>query len=150
MDDDKQNKPGSGDAAKREPPTIELTASDVTESAPPPEAPSETDEAEKPASEISEASSQPKAPSKVLPIFTSALAGAAAAALVLGIAKSTGWLDAPPPKPPVDVVSKSDVDALGTRVAKIESDAAKPAPAPKPVTDPALLTRLDAAEKALA
>jgi len=150
MDDDKQDKPGSGDAAKRQPPTIELTASDVTESAPASDASPETNEAEKSAPENSETLPQPKAPSRVAAIFMSALTGAAAATLVLGVAKSTGWLDTPPPKPPADLVSKSDVDALGTRVAKIESDAAKPVPAPKPVTDPALMTRLDAVEKALA
>lgn len=150
MDDDKQDKPGGFDAAKRQPPTIELTASDVTESVPASDTPPEANEAGKPASETPEPSPAPKSPSRVSSIFLSALTGAAAAALVLGVAKSTGWLDTPPPKPPVDVVSKSDVDALGTRVAKIESDAAKPVPAPKPVTDPALVTRLDAAEKALA
>lgn len=84
---------------------------------------------------------------RVVRLFFSALTGAAAAALVLGVAKSSGWLDTPLPKPPIDVVSKSDVDALGTRVAKIESDAAKPAL--KPVTDPALVARLDAVEKSL-
>ena len=150
MDDDKQDKPGSFDAAKRQPPTIELTASDVTESAPASDAPPEANEAEKPASETSESSPPPKSPSWLSSIFLSALTGAAAAALVLGVAKSTGWLDTPPPKPPVDVVSKSDVDALGTRLAKIESDAAKPVAAPRPVTDPSLLTRLDAMEKSLA
>ena len=150
MDDDKQDKPGSGDAAKRQPPTIELTASDVTESAPASDASPETSEAEKTAPENSEAQLQPKSPSRVAAIFMSALTGAAAAALVLGVAKQAGWLDTPPPKLPADIVSKSDVDALGTRVAKIESDAAKPVPAPKPVTDPALVTRLDAVEKALA
>jgi hypothetical protein len=149
MDDDKQDKPGSGDATKRSPPTIDLAASDVSESTPASDAPSDVNEAETPASENLEPSPAPKAPSRVAPIFTSVLAGAAAAALVLGVAKSTGWLDAPPP-PPADAVSKNDVDALGARLAKVESDVAKPAPAPKPVTDPALATRLDAVEKALA
>lgn len=152
MDDDKQDKAGSGDAAKRPPPTIELTASDVSESTPASDASAEPNETDKPASESSGPSSEPKAPSRVLSILLSALTGAAAAALVLGVAKSTGWLDVPPPKPPVDLVSKSDVDALGTRLAKVESDAAKPAPAPapRPTTDPALVTRLDAVEKSLA
>lgn len=150
MDDDKQDKPGGGDAAKRPPPTIDLTASDFSESTPAPDAPSDVNEAEKTASEHHQPSPEPKAPSRAAPIVLSALTGAAAAALVLGVAKSTGWLDVPPPKPPADVVSKSDVDALGARLAKVESDVAKPAPAPKPVTDPALVTRLDSVEKALA
>lgn len=147
MDDDKQDKPGSGDAAKRPPPTIELTASDVSESAPASEASPEANDADKPASESPERDPAPEAPSRGSSVLLSALTGAAAAALVLGVAKSSGWLDTPLPKPPIDVVSKSDVDALGTRVAKIESDAAKPAP--KPVTDPALVARLDAVEKSL-
>ncbi|EGP09459.1 hypothetical protein CSIRO_0998 [Bradyrhizobiaceae bacterium SG-6C] len=150
MDDDKQDKPGGGDAAKRPPPTIDLTASDVSESTPAPDAPSDVNEAEKPASEHHQPSPEPKAPSRAAPIVLSALTGAAAAALVLGVAKSTGWLDVPPPKPPADVVSKSDVDTLGARLAKVESDVAKPAPSPKPATDPALVTRLDSVEKALA
>ena len=150
MDDDKQDKPGGGDAAKRPPPTIDLTASDVSESTPAPDAPSDVNEAEKPASEHHQPSPEPKAPSRAAPIVLSALTGAAAAALVLGVAKSTGWLDVPPPKPPADVVSKSDVETLGARLAKVESDVAKPAAAPKPATDPALAARLDSVEKALA
>ena len=35
MDDDKQDKAGIGDAAKRAPPTIDLDASDVTDTTPP-------------------------------------------------------------------------------------------------------------------
>lgn len=80
----------------------------------------------------------------------SALTGAAAATLVFGVAKFAGWLDAPVQKPPVDAVSRSDVDSLGTRIAKIETDAAKPVPAPRPAADPALAARLDAVEKSLA
>jgi hypothetical protein len=150
MDDDKQDKAGSGDAAKRPPPTIELTASDVSDSSPASDAPSETNEADKSAAETPEPSPAPKAPSRIGAVIASALMGAVAAALVLGAAKQTGWLDTPPPKLPADLVTKSDVDALGTRLAKIESDVAKPVPAPKPVTDPALVTRLDAVEKSLA
>lgn len=150
MDDDKQDKPGSGDAAKRQPPTIELTASDVSESTPASDAPAEANEAEKPAAENPEPSPSPKAPSRIGAVIASALTGAAAAALVLGVAKQAGWLDTPPPKLPADLVSRSDVDALGTRLAKVESDAAKPLPAPRPVTDPALVARLDAVEKSLA
>lgn len=150
MDDDKQDKAGSGDAAKRPPPTIELTASDVSESTPASDASAEPNETDKPASESSGPSPEPKAPSRVPSILLSALTGAAAAALVLGVVKSTGWLDVPPPKLPADLVSKSDVDALGARLAKVESDAAKPVPASRPATDPALVTRLDAVEKSLA
>ncbi|HAP12257.1 MAG TPA: hypothetical protein DCR50_15580, partial [Afipia sp.] len=42
----------------------------------------------------------------------------------------------------------ADITALGTRIAKVESDAAKPAP--RPVADPAIIARIDAVEKSLA
>ena len=164
MDDDKQDKTGTppgGDAAKRPPPTIELTASSVSDSTPA----SDAAESDAPESDVhkSEASASDHAesspatepspaakPSRTSSIFISALTGAVAAALVLGVAKSAGWLDAPVQRPPVDAVSRSDVDSLGARLAKIETDVAKPVPAPRPVTDPALVMRLDAVEKSLA
>lgn len=164
MDDDKRDKTGTppgGDAAKRPPPTIELTASSVSDSTPASDAAesdapesdvhkseaSASDHAESsPATELSPAAK----PSRTSSIFISALTGAAAAALVLGVAKSAGWLDAQVQRPPVDAVSRSDVDSLGARLAKIETDVAKPVPAPRPVTDPALVMRLDAVEKSLA
>ncbi|MFX7934391.1 hypothetical protein ABTK33_20105, partial [Acinetobacter baumannii] len=42
----------------------------------------------------------------------------------------------------------ADITNLGTRLAKVESDAAKPAP--RPGIDPAFAARLDAIEKSLA
>lgn len=153
MDDDKQDKAGippGGDAAKRPPPTIELTASSVSDSTPETAA-TETADADASASDHSEPAPAAKAPSsRTSSMFVSALTGAAAAALVLGAAKLAGWPATPAPRPAADVVSKSDVDALGTRVAKVEADAAKPLPAARPVADPALVTRLDAVEKSLA
>lgn len=158
MDDDKQDKSGispGGDAARRPPPTIELTASDVSDSAPVSDpAASDSPEPEAPASDhaepspAAESSSQAKAPSRVSSIFVSALTGAAAAALVLGAAKLAGW-PGTPAQLVADVVSKNDVDALGVRIAKIETDAMKPVPAPRPVADPAIAARLDAVEKSL-
>jgi hypothetical protein len=168
MDDDKQDKAGvspNGDAAKRPPPTIELTASNVSDSAPvsdaaasgttasdaPPSEASASDDAEAPpaaeASPEAEPAPQAKVPARSSSILASALTGAVAAALVLGVAKFAGWPGVPTSQPAADVVSKSDVDALGARLAKIETDAAKPAPAPR--ADPAIVTRLDAVEKSL-
>ena len=72
-----------------------------------------------------------------------------AAALVLGAAKLAGWPGVPAQPAAVDVVGKSDFDALGVRIAKIETEAAKPVAAPRPVADPAIVTRLDAVEKSL-
>jgi hypothetical protein len=155
MDDDKQDKagiPSGGDAAKRPPPTIELTASEVSDSAPASDGAasgaSETSESEASAPDHAEPSPAAKAPSRASSIFVSALTGAVAAALVLGVAKFADWPGAPA-QPVADVVARSDVDALGARIAKIETDAAKPAPAPRPVADPAIATRLDALEKSL-
>lgn len=155
MDDDKQDKAGipqGGDTAKRPPPTIELTASKVSDSAPAsdgaPSGAADPAESEASASDHTEPSPEspsPSPPSRASSIFVSALTGAVAAALVLGAANLAGWPGAP--QPMVDVVGKSDVDALGSRIAKIESDAAKPAPAPR--ADPAIVTRLDAVEKSL-
>src|SRR5690606_35966877 len=62
--------------------------------------------------------------------------------------KFAGLLDPPPPV--TATATKSDVDALGTRIAKIEAEVAKPVPAPRPVTDPAIVARLDSVEKSLA
>lgn len=152
MDDDKQDKAGiapNSDAAKRPPPTIELTASEVSDRAPA----SDTTVADAPEPEASVSDHEPspaaKAPSRAASIFVSALTGAVAAALVLGAAKFAGWPELPVRQPVADVVSKNDVDALGARIAKIETDAAKPVSAPRPVADPAIVTRLDAVEKSL-
>ncbi len=164
MDDDKQDKAGiprGGDTAKRPPPTIELTASDVSDSAPASDAAASgaadtaAPESEATASDhtgpspATEPSPAAKTPSRASSIFVSALTGAVAAALVIGVAKLADWPGTPVEKPPVDAVSKSDVDVLGARIAKIETDAAKPVPAPRPVADPTIVTRLDAVEKSL-
>lgn len=158
MDDDKQARgdasPGA-DAGKRQPPTIDLAASEVTESLRAPDTPD-------PAASVSDhpdttvgpdaapdsespAASQPspsRSPSLILP----AVIGAAAALLVVGGAKVAGLFDAPAPV--FAAASKSDVEALGARIAKIEAAAAKPAP--RPVADPAIAARIDTVEKSLA
>ncbi len=158
MDDDKQDEAGiapGSETAKRPPPTIELRASSVSDSTPDATAESHTPDADASSSasaaDHSEQAAAEKSPSsRTSSIFVSALTGAAAAALVLGATHLAGWPEAPAQKPVADSVSKSDVDALGSRIAKIESEAAKPAPAARPVADPAIVTRLDALEKSLA
>jgi len=154
MDDDKQDKAGIGDAAKRAPPTIDLDASDVTDTTPPA---AETAAAPESASEESEtrpgsdAASQPRA-SSTSSILVSVLAGAVAGGLVIGGATLAGWPSGPAPvstAPLADNIAanKVDIDRLGTRVAKVEADAAKPAP--RPAADPAIAARLDAVEKSV-
>lgn len=162
MDDDK-NKAGvlpGGDANKRTPPTIDLAASEVTESP-------RVSEAHEPAPDHSESSAEPPSdassesvtassprPSRTSSVLLfSALAGAVAALLVIGAATFAGWPKLPAPvstAPLADSIAsnKAEIAALGTRVAKAESDAANPAP--RPAADPAIIARLDAVEKSLA
>ncbi|NGX97930.1 MAG: hypothetical protein G4V63_22785, partial [Candidatus Afipia apatlaquensis] len=92
-------------------------------------------------------------PSRASSVFLSALAGAVAALLAIGAATFAGWPLQPAPvstAPLTDGIAANtaDITALGTRIAKVESDAAKPAP--RPVTDPAIIARIDAVEKSLA
>ncbi|MFT6670901.1 MAG: hypothetical protein ACJAVZ_002372 [Afipia broomeae] len=163
MDDDKQDKAGTSsgsDAAKRPPPTIELTASEVSESPSAPETPDadagapKPDHSEQPshASAESVAAASPN-PSRASSVFLSAVAGAVAALLAIGAATFAGWPPQPAPvstAPLTDGIAANtaDITALGTRIAKVESDAAKPAP--RPVADPAIIARIDAVEKSLA
>ncbi len=164
MDDDKDKAgvlPG-GDASKRTPPTIDLAASEVTETA----RVSDASDAQEPASNHSEphaeSSAESHAESSAAPspkssrtssILVSAVTGVVAALLVIGVATLAGWPEKPAPvstAPLADNIAsnKTEIAALGTRVAKVESDAAKPAP--RPAADPALVARLDAVEKSIA
>lgn len=152
MDDDRQDKVGIGDAAKRTPPTIDLDASDVTDTTPPA---AEASAASEPPPEQTEPapdaeSMPPKARASSSSILVSALAGAVAGGLVIGGATLVGWPSGPAPvstAPLADNIAanKVDIDRLGTRVAKVEADAAKPAA--RPAADPAIAARLDAVEK---
>jgi hypothetical protein len=151
-DSDKINdgETAAGDGArKRPPPTIELTAAEVSEGAGAEQ--SSSDEA---ASAAPEAAASPPAKEDKRPraasLFLSVIAGAVAALAVLGAAHFAGWPPVPAPvaQSALDVATKADVNALGARLAKIETDAAKPAP--PPATDPALATRLGALEKSFA
>ncbi|OJU16122.1 MAG: hypothetical protein BGN84_02080, partial [Afipia sp. 62-7] len=154
MDDDKQDKAGIGDAAKRAPPTIDLDASDVTDTTP---AAAETAAAPESASEESEArpdsdTASPPPTSSTSSILVSALAGAVAGGFVIGGATLAGWPSGSAPVSTAPLAeniaaNKVDIDRLGTRVAKVEADAAKPAP--RPAADPAIAARLDAVEKSV-
>lgn len=139
----------AGDGArKRPPPTIDLAASDVSDNA----------RAEQESSENASAAPEGAAPPpkrdearpRVASLVMSVVAGALAALAVLGAAHLAGW---PPTPAPVvqsapDGAKQADVDALAARVAKVESDVAKPAP--QPAADPALESRLGALEKSVA
>jgi len=139
----------AGDGArKRPPPTIDLTASEVSDSARAEQDPAGEHASAAPGAAASPPPKQerPRAASLIL----SLAAGALAALAVLGAAHFAGWPPVPAPvvQSAPDAATRADVDALGARVAKIESDAAKSAP--PPAVDPAFASRLGALEKSVA
>jgi hypothetical protein len=132
---------------KREPPTIDLQASEVSgETRAAAEAKAEA------ASEArAEAASQSEqiagAPSKpISPWVVAPFSGAVAAALVIAVGWMLGWpkVQAPPAAPQV---TASAFDDLGQRVAGLEAKTGKPA---APVSDPAAASRIDTLDKSLA
>ncbi|MFH1341911.1 MAG: hypothetical protein ABIL01_12015 [Pseudomonadota bacterium] len=139
--------------ARREPPTIDLEATEV--SAETRNAASSAAEPE-PAPELEPESSTPQpAPAKGSAAMIGALSGAGAAALLLGAAWFAGWpamtsptAPAPQINPQVNsLISSAAVDDLAARVAGLESRMDKPAAA---TPDPAAAARADALEKSLA
>jgi hypothetical protein len=145
MADDELKDAGPADPGrpKREPPTIDLDASEVS---------GETRAAAEAKAEArAEAASEPEqaatAPIKpISPWVIAPFAGAVAAALVIAVGWMLGWppVQAPPAAPQV---TASAFDDLGKRVTAIESKASKPA---APVSDPAAIARIDALDKSLA
>ena len=134
---------GSG-RPKREPPTIDLKATAVSDAVKP-----EADEAREaeqvaaePASRAepppSQAAAQPVSPWAIAPI-----SGAVAAALVIGVGWVLGWpaVQAPAPAPKVNAAA---IDDLTARIAGLESKTSKP------VSDSAAAARIDGVEKSLA
>jgi hypothetical protein len=148
--------PDSG-RPKREPPTIDLEATEVS---------SETKSAAEasPAEASSEAASEPspeppheprpEAPSvspvdappprPVSPWIVAPVSGAVAAALVIGVGSMLGWPTIQPASAPPAPQLSSAVDALTARVAGLEPKVGKPVP------DPASAARTEALEKTVA
>jgi hypothetical protein len=90
---------------------------------------------------------RPRAPWIAL-VVVSAITGAAAAGLVVAVAWLLGWPgDVASPAAVTPQVDTAAVDALATRVAKIESGAATPQAS---ASDPATATRIDALEQSMA
>jgi len=131
---------------KRAPPTIELEASEVSDttkaatageaeaeaaasSAPEPEA--------APAAPVAPETSAPKSAS-ISPWIIAPFSGAVAASLVILVGWMLGWPQVLPP-PAVAPVNTAAVDDLGKRVAGLEAKAGKPA-----APDATLSARLDA------
>jgi hypothetical protein len=136
---------------KREPPTIDLDASEVSgETRAAAEAKAEA-ASEARAEETSEPEQVAAAPAKpnsapISPWVVAPFSGAVAAALVIAVGWMLGWpkVEAPPAAAQVTAVAFDD---LGKRVAELEAKTSKPA---APVSDPAALGRIDALDKSLA
>jgi hypothetical protein len=144
------DRPEDGAAAepgrpRREPPTIDLQATDVSES-PQAEEAKETKEAGHAAAEPTpEAAPEPSPPvsTPVSPWAIAPISGAVAAALVIGVGWVLGWpaVQAPAPAPQLNAAA---IDDLTTRIAGLESKTSKP------VADPAAALRMEAIEKFVA
>lgn len=121
--------------AKRAPPTIDLEATEVS---------GETNNAA--AGAEPKRSWQWRWPAAISPPIMSAVSGACAAALVIGVAWLAGWPgEAAPPAAPL--VKTAVIDDLAARIAGLESRTDKPAVA---APDPAAAARVEALEKTLA
>jgi hypothetical protein len=117
--------------AKREPPTIDLEATEV---------PGATPDAE---------AAAPRRASGVIPLaIVAATTGAVTAALVIAVAWYLGWPGEPAQPPaPAPQVNTEAIDGLAARIAKVESKTSAPAVA---APDPAAAARVEALEKSLA
>jgi hypothetical protein len=132
---------------KREPPTIDLDASEVsgeTRAATEAKADAASDARAEAASEPEQPAATPSKP--ISPWVVAPFSGAVAAALVIAVGWMLGWpkVEAPPAAPQVTAVAFGD---LGKRVAGLEAKTNKPA---APASDPAAAARIDALEKSLA
>jgi hypothetical protein len=132
------------DRPKREPPTIDLKATEVTsETAPASDAAPSEATAEAPSATPDSVPSAPVSPWIVAP-----LSGAVAAALVIGIGWMLGWPAIQPAAvSPAPQLNAGAIDDLTVRVAGLETKTSKPA---APVADPASAARMEALEKSVA
>src|SRR4051812_12745526 len=135
---------GDSSRPKREPPTIELEASEVSSETPKAESSAQADR--EPSGPSPEAASEPisrPASRPVSPWAIAPISGAVAATLVIAVGWVLGWpaVQAPTPVPQLNAAA---IDDLTARIAGPETKAGKPA------TDPAAAARIEAVEKTLA
>jgi hypothetical protein len=135
---------------KREPPTIDLAATEVSsetkrasDASPEPEAVAE------PAPEVAKAAVEESpvaepAPRPVSPWIIAPVSGAVAAALVIGVGWMLGWPAIQPASAPPAPQLSAAIDGLSARVAGLEPKVGKPVP------DPAAAARTEAVEKTVA
>ena len=132
------------DRPKREPPTIDLKATEVTSET----APASDAAAPEAAAEAPSAAPASPPPTPVSPWIVAPISGAVAAALVIGIGWMLGWPAVQPAAlAPAPQVNAAAIDDLTARVAGIETKTSKPA---APVADPAATARIEMLEKSLA
>jgi hypothetical protein len=151
MVDDRPEDTGSlpdSSRPKREPPTIELEATEVSsetksaaETSPEPvaEAAPEVAKASVEESPVEAPPSRPVSPWIIAPV-----SGAAAAALVIGVGWMLGWPAIQPASAPPAPQLSAAIDGLTARVAGLEPKVGKPVP------DPASAARTEALEKTVA
>jgi hypothetical protein len=140
---------GDSSRPKREPPTIDLQASDVSTE------PQKTDAGEQVEHAEPEPETEPKfAPASstvsrpVSPWAIAPISGAVAASLVIAVGWVLGWPAVQAPGPaPAPTINAAAIDDLTARVAGLESRISKPA---APVADPATAARIEGIEKSLA
>src|SRR5262245_6059887 len=148
MVDDKSEDGAAAEPSRprREPPTIDLKATDVSD-APKAEA-KESKEAEHAAAEPAPEAAGPSEPNPkpVSPWAIAPISGTVAAALVIGVGWMLGWpaVQAPAPAPQLNAAA---IDDLTARIAGLESKTSKPA---TPVADPAAASRMEGIEKSVA
>jgi hypothetical protein len=140
VDDMPEDSGPSPDGArpKREPPTIDLEATEVSGE-------TRNSGGDAQPERAAEAPSPPIS-SPISPWVVAAVSGAVSASLVICVAWMLGW-PAPAAAPAVPPVNAAAIDDLTARIAGIESGANKP---PVSAPDPASATRADALDKSLA
>jgi hypothetical protein len=134
--------PGDAGRPRREPPTIDLKATDVSTT------PQEAAEAKAEPAPAGAAPDEHVAPASapVSPWAIAPISGAVAAALVIAVGWALGWPTVQAP-PPVAQLNAGAIDDLTTRIAGLESKVSKPA---TPLADPAAAARMETIEKSVA
>jgi hypothetical protein len=128
--------------AKREPPTIDLEATEVSGET----RNSAADAQPEPVAETPSAAISPPISSPISPWIVAAVSGAVSASLVICVAWMLGW-PTPAAAPAALPANAAAIDDLTARIAGIESKTSKP---PIATPDAAAAARADALEKSLA
>jgi hypothetical protein len=146
--EDTGSPPDSG-RPRREPPTIDLKATEVSSETQPAaaEAPAEPAPEAASAPPDSPPVSPPVPPARISPWIVAPVSGAVAAALVIGVGWVLGWPAVQPASPAAPQLNAAAIDDLTARIAGLESKAGEPATA---VADPTAAARVESLEKSLA